>query len=245
MAWDYNYVAKIVVEIYRDAAGNTGPHTIPGNMKLRALLVLTSLAVVAGCDKLEKEPSVPARADWVLESRVAFFERDGRTPRAAPKEDLRLWVPYVVGDLYGDPNEGEVAPVSLKPDLSFALDLNKNHDKLAKVLVPTEFSQKWMTIEPASARVARLSPFVMPADGITPVGLCEWLDMDTGNKLMLVYLDRPARIRGEIVYEGRSLRFDIDAKEAGYLWIRQPEGSGEYRVAPWPGRVLLAVKPGR
>ena len=40
---------------------------------------------------------------------------------------------------------------------------------------------------------------------------------------MLVYVDRPARIRGEIVYEGRSLRFDIEAKEAGYLWIRQPE----------------------
>jgi hypothetical protein len=46
---------------------------------------------------------------------------------------------------------------------------------------------------------------------------------------MLVYLDRPARIRGEIVHGGRNLRFDIEAKEAGYLWIQQPEGSGEYR----------------
>ena len=44
---------------------------------------------------------------------------------------------------------------------------------------------------------------------------------------MLVYLDRPARLRGEIVHEGRSLRFDIEAKEAGYLWIQQPEGSGD------------------
>ena len=34
------------------------------------------------------------------------------------------------------------------------------------------------------------------------------------------------------------------AKEAGYMWIRQPEGSGVYRVAPWPGRVVLAVMPG-
>ena len=31
-------------------------------------------------------------------SRVAFFEADGKTPRPAPTEDLRLWVPYVVGD---------------------------------------------------------------------------------------------------------------------------------------------------
>ncbi len=53
---------------------------------------------------------------------------------------------------------------------------------------------------------------------------------------MLVYLDRPARIRGEIVHEGRNLRFDIEAKEAGYLWIQQPEGSGVFQKAAWPGK---------
>jgi hypothetical protein len=211
-------------------------------MNFRAFLVLTSFAALGGCGK-QQEPAPPPRADWVLHSRVAFFEKDGKTPRPAPQETLRLWVPYVVGDIYGQPNAGELSPAQLKPDLSFALDLNKSHDKLAQVLVPTQFSQKWMTIEPAAAQVARLSPFVLPADNIMPVGVCEWLDTDTGDRLMLVYLDRPARIRGEIVYEGRNLRFDIESKEAGYLWIRQPDGSGEFRVAPWPGRVLLAVMP--
>jgi len=215
-------------------------------MRTRTSLALTSLALpgffLGGCGSHE-EAMVPKRADWVLESKVEFFEADAKTPRPTPKGDLRLWVPYVVGDLYGAPNAGELAPVTLKPDLSFALDLNKSHEKLALALVPTDFSQKWMKIEPAAARIARLSPFVLPADGIVPVGTCEWLDVDTRDKLMLVYLDRPARIRGEIVYEGRSLRFDIESKEAGYIWIRQPEGSGEYRLAPWPGRVILAVMP--
>jgi hypothetical protein len=211
-------------------------------MNVRAALVLTSLALLAACGQRE-ELAPPKRADWVLESHVAFFEKDGKTARPAPKENLRLWVPYVVGDLYGAPNAGELAPVAFKPDLSFSLDLNKSHEKLALALVPTEFSQKWMTIEPKDARVARLSPFVLPVEDIVPVGVCEWLDIDTGDKLMLVYIDRPARIRGEIVYEGRNLRFDIESKEAGYLWIRQPDGNGEFRVAPWPGRVLLAVMP--
>lgn len=205
-------------------------------------MLLLSLGMLVACGRQE-EPLAPARMDWVLESHVEFFEADGKTSRPVPREELRLWVPYVVGDLYGAPNAGELSPVKMKPDMSFSLDLNKSHEKLALALVPTNFSQKWMTIEPANARVARLSPFVLPVEGIVPVGVCEWLDTDTGDKLMLVYIDRPARIRGEIVYEGRNLRFDIESKEAGYLWIRQPEGSGEFRVAPWPGRVMLAVMP--
>jgi len=232
-----------VSKIYSKCEFPAAPLTIAGHMKTRILLFLTSVAMLAACAKNEPPP-VQARTDWVLESHVQFLAADGKTPRPVPQEELRLWVPYVVGDLYGAPNAGELAPVKLKPDLSFSLDLNKSHEKLALALVPTSFSQKWMTIEPADARVARLSPFVLPVEGIVPVGVCEWLDMDTGDKLMLVYIDRPARIRGEIVYEGRSLRFDIESGEAGYLWIRQPEGSGEFRVAPWPGRVLLAVMPG-
>ena len=205
-------------------------------------IAAVALLCLSACSAPE-EPAAPVREDWVLKSHVAFVAADGKTPRQAPAERLRLWVPYVVGDLYGAPNAGELAPVTFKPDLSFVLDLNRSHENLAKVLIPTEFSQKWMIIEPVTARIARLSPFVLPADGIVPVGVAEWLDADTGTKLMLVYLDRPARLRGEIVHEGRNLQFDITAAEAGYMWIQQPEGSGVYRKATWPGRVVLAVMP--
>lgn len=211
-------------------------------MNARAIVGLSLLALLSGCGSREEAP--PPRNDWFIRSHVAFVEADGKTPRPVPKEPLRLWMPYVVGDIYGDPNEGEMSPVTLNPDLSFTLDLNAGYAKLQRALIPTRFSQRWMQIEPADARVARLSPFVQPADGIVPLGTSEWLDADTGGRLMLVYFDRPARIRGEIVYEGRSLRFDIEAKEAGYVWIRQPEGSGEFTMAPWPGRVILALMPG-
>jgi hypothetical protein len=83
----------------------------------------------------------------------------------------------------------------------------------------------------------------MPTEGIAPIGRCEWLDADSGARLLLIYVDRPARIRGEIVYEGRNLNFDIDAKQAGYLWVTQPEESGEYRAVPRPKNLVLAVMP--
>ena len=196
--------------------------------------------LVSACEK-PSDDAKPPHEDWIVESHVVFVAADGRTPRAAPQEPLRFWMPYVVGDIYGSPNAGEISPVTLRPDLTFTVNLNLGHRKLGRALVPTEFSQKWMMIEPKEARVARHSPCVMPADGIVPLGRTEWLDTDTGTRLLLIYVDRPARIRGEIVYEGRSLNFDIDAKQAGYLWVTQPEKSGEYRVVPRPAHLVLAV----
>ena len=166
MDQDINYVSNI----YPNAAG-TGASAVesPAICAHGTWFALTSLALLSACGPREKPP-VPKRADWVLAIEGAVLRGRWQDPATGPKEELRLWVPYVVGDLYGAPNAGELAPVALKPDLSFALDLNKSHEKLAKALVPTEFSQKWMAIEPAPARVARLSPFVLPVDGIVPVG---------------------------------------------------------------------------
>ncbi len=201
------------------------------------------LLVLLGSCTPASEDATPPHPDWIIKTQVAFYENDHKTLRSAPHEHLRLWMPYVVGDIYGSPNAGEIAPVVLQPDLAFTLNLNLRYLRLPDALVPTAFSQKWMTIEPAAARIARLSPFVLPADGIVPVGMCEWLDADTGSRLLLIYLDRAARIRGEIVHEGRNLQFDIDAREAGYVWVSQPEGSGVYRVVPRPPRLTLAVMP--
>lgn len=200
-----------------------------------------AFAALTACGGRNAEP--PAKPALIFDSRVVFVAADGRTPRAAPRESLRIWAPLLVGDLYGSPNEGEVVPMLLRPDLTFRLDLNGAGRKLEKGLVPTQFSQKWMAIEPAEARVARVLPFVVEADGIAPAGTAEWLDADSGAKLLLLYVDRPAHIRGDIVYEELRLQFEIDAAEAGFLWVRQPRGNGTYRAVPPPRNLVLAVFP--
>jgi hypothetical protein len=205
------------------------------------LVAMAVLALLAGCSKPRSEDVDPPNPEWIVSSHVVFVGADGKTAKPAPKEPLRLWVPYVVGDLYGSPNAGELVPVDLKPDLSFTLNLNLKHLRLPKALVPTNFVQKWMEIEPRDARVARVSPFVLPKDGIAPLGTTEWLDRASGDRLMLIYIDRPARIRGDIVYEGRALSYKIEAKEAGFLWIRQPAQSGTFEPVARPADLVLAV----
>ena len=209
-----------------------------------ALLMMASslLVVLAGCGP-RSEDATPPHAEWIINSQVAFYEPDLKSRRPVPTQPMRLWVPYVVGDIYGAPNEGELAPVALNPDLTFTLDLNTRFLRLGDALVQTAFSQKWMNIEPKAARVARVLPFVLQKEGIMPLGTSEWLDTDSGARLMLIYLDRPARIRGEIVHQGRNLSWDIDAKEAGYVWVSQPLESGVYVAVPQPAHLQLAVIP--
>jgi hypothetical protein len=210
--------------------------------RLRLGIWMPVILLLAACGKTEAPPQ-PEDVDLILTSEVVFVASDGKTPRDAPKVPMRLWAPYIVGDLYGSPNAGEITPVTLHSDGTFTLNLNEAGSLLAKALVPTQFMQKWMTIEPANARVARLLPFVMSAEGITPLGTAEWLDPNTGSRWMLIYLDRAARIVGDIVYEGRKLRFDIAAAQAGYLWVQQPAESGVYRAAQRPAKLVLAVMP--
>ena len=206
-----------------------------------SFLALAAMWALTACGSRDSAPAPEPKL--VFDTRVVFVEADGKSPRAAPDIPLRIWAPTLVGDIYGSPNEGAAVEVALKPDLTFRLDLNGVAPKMEKGLVATRFSQKWMAIEPASARVARVLPFVMEADNIAPVGTAEWLDRATGARLMLIYVDRPAHIRGDIVYDQRKLLFEIDAENAGFLWVQQPEGNGTFRAAPPPGDLVLAVFP--
>jgi hypothetical protein len=204
------------------------------------LLATLAMCTLTACGR---DPVPKTEPTLVFDSRVVFVEADGKTPRAAPRYPLRIWAPMLVGDIYGSPNEGEAVQITLKSDLTFHMDLNGVGATVEKGLVPTQFSQKWMAVEPADARVARMLPFVMEADNIAPAGTAEWLDEETGARLMLVYVDRPARIRGDIVYYERKLHFEIDADKAGFLWVRQPDGNGTFRAAPAPKKLVLAVFP--
>jgi hypothetical protein len=205
------------------------------------LLPVLTLLAVGGCGKpVEHHP------EWVIRSRLVFLSEDlgsERTP--VPVGEFRLVLPYIAGDIYGAPTTGDYINAVVGADYRFEIDLNRSHAALLASLEPTQFSLSYLHIEPADARVARLTPMVLQADGIDQLGRTDWFDPDTKQALLLLYLDRPATISGRGMAYGRPLRYQIQVPAPGYVWVGQQAGADEnvYTIKPKPARLLLAVFP--
>jgi hypothetical protein len=203
--------------------------------------VLTALAL-AGCQKAH-----PDRPEWVIRSQLVFLSEDFSRPRdPLPAGQFRLLFPYIAGDIYGPPTTGDFFNGRIDADYRFEINLNLTHASLLASLEPTQFSVSYLHVEPADARVARLAPMILQADGIEPVGRTDWFDPDSGRALLLLYLDRAATISGRAVVRGRPLRYAIQVAAPGYVWVGQQSNADEnvYAVTPKPARLLLAVTPG-
>lgn len=193
---------------------------------------MTALALLAGCAR------APHHAGWVIQFSL---EVDGPPPAGG----YRLVFPYIVGDLYGSPTTGGFVHPVAGPGGTLVLDLNHTAAALASELGPTDFSLGFLRLTPPTARIARLTPLALERNGIDPVGPAEWLDARSRQTLMLVYFDRPARITGRVTRNGESLRYDISASQAGYVWIAVRHAAAHevlLTAIPRPRRVLLVIR---
>lgn len=164
-----------------------------------------------------------------------------------PAGGYRLIFPYIVGDFYGTPNTGDfVKPVS-RTSGGFTLDLNRTQKALESELGPADFELRFMKITPRDARLARLTPVALQRDGIEPVGTMDWVDVPSHRSLMLVYVDRPARIEGSVIRGGNTFRYDIRIANPGYVWIGGIQVSAHdttYTLVPSPQHLMLQITVG-
>ena len=213
------------------ALGRPGPVGDTAVRTTVAVALAAFLLTLAACSRGPHHP------DWVIHSAIEIVG-------PPPAGGYRLLVPYIVGDLYGSANTGSfVVPSSLSPG-AFTLDLNRTQEALESELGPADFELRFLRIAPHDARFARLTPVALQRNGIESVGKVEWLDAGSHTPLMLVYIDRPARIEGSFNHGGAALRYDIRAAKAGYVWIGAIQAGGRdmlYTVVPPPQHLILTI----
>jgi hypothetical protein len=214
------------------ARGIGGRHGASATALIALIALLTALSACG---------PRPHHADWVIHSAIKVVG-----PR--PPGGFRLVFPYIVGDFYGSPTTGDfVTPVSQAPG-SFTLDLNRSQRALESELGPADFSLRFLKVSPGDARLARLTPVALQRNGIEAVGSVEWLDAQFRRPLMLVYLDRPARIAGSLTRGGITIRYDIRVAKPGYVWvgaIETGERSTLYTAVPPPRQLVLTITTSR
>jgi hypothetical protein len=212
----------------------------------RQIIALTAvLLVLVACEAQNTPPE--NHPQWVIHSKVVFKEADLTTAREPlPQSAFRLTFPYVAGDLYGSPNVGDFIHPVLKADYTFEIDLNRTQADLLRSLEPTDFSVDYLKIDPSDARIARLTPLALQADGIEQVATTDWVDTRSNERLMLVYVDRPARITGALTRNGHTIRYNIRASKAGYIWITGIQTEDDelmFTEVERPENVILALTP--
>jgi hypothetical protein len=208
------------------------------------------LLILAACEP--PAPPVENHPQWVIHSKVSFVEADLTTPREPlPVQDFNLRFPYVAGNLEGDPTIAPLVRPQVNPDYSFVLDLNRTQNDrtqndLAHLLQPTEFNGGFLRIDPEDARIARLRPQALkPDNSVEPVASTAWVDTRSHTPLMLAYFDRPARITGAYIRNGRIRSYNIRAGQAGYVWIScsLQDGVLLFREVEQPEHLILALTP--
>jgi hypothetical protein len=206
-------------------------------------VVIAAASTLAGCGQSESE----SHHGWVLHSQIKFFSADLQVARdPLPRSAFRLFFPYIAGDLYGPATTGDFIHPVINADLTFDIDFGRVQQDLSRSLQPTEFSLDYLKIDPPDARIARLAPLALQPDGIEQVAVTDWIDAATHERLMLVYVDRPSRITGALVRDDYTIRYNVRATAAGYIWIaRRQTDDGEqmYTEVEKPESVILALTP--
>jgi hypothetical protein len=218
------------------------PREDRGLTRLLAVLIFAA-GLAAGCGRGDSE----AHHGWVLHSQVKFFSADFQVAsQPLPRSAFRLLFSYIAGDIYGPVTTPDLIHPILNDDLSFDIDFGSVQQDLNRELQPTEFRLEFLKIEPAEARIARLTPLVLQPDGIDPVATADWIDGVTHQQLMLVYVDRPCRITGALARNDYTVRYSVRAAAAGYIWIagrQTQDGQHLYTEVAQPATVYLALTP--
>jgi hypothetical protein len=209
------------------------------NITRAALLNISLTILLAGCvtpipDQYDPQASsIPVRASSVIDTTVEYVGPnniqldDSYYPR-----QVALAFPMVGGAIFGVPGDTAIFVSELDQSLHLYVDLTESKDMIDRTILPLsdEWQQSGLNIEPQDARIGRLGTFAYSLEDGQQIGAGGFIDTTTRRNLILLYVDRPCRLTGELSMDNRTYRHELEFAEKGFHWIVVEETSRSSRI---------------
>ena len=157
------------------------------------------------------------------------------------------------GEIFGSPKSEVLFQVRPKNNQDFYLDLLGSVKKIDKVAIPLlpKWREKGLSVSPANTRLARIGTF--PFNPVTGrlIGGGGFVEEDTKDYLILVYVSKPCKVTGTFTMGGESYDHNIDFPSSGYHLVSMRDvGVGKYLLEHRPSSegvkfsILISSKQG-
>ncbi len=158
-----------------------------------------------------------------INSSVEFLSPDRSTlPPGHFTNKVILLFPYISGGIFGNPDSAPLFYNYLTGDLTFSLDLASARRQLheASSTLSPEWIRHGLNIQPVETRISRIGTFAYNAETAEPIGAGGFIDENTRDNLILIYVDRACQITGDFTLGNEFFVHTITLPTAGFHWLR-------------------------
>ena len=140
---------------------------------------------------------------------------------ASITEAVQPVVVLIPGQLFGSGSKDLVIPLASgnSPNISFPLYVLKSVAEQGATKQTKKSEGDGLIVDPVETRIMRFGTYAKASGNRDRAG--NFYDVNTGNLLLLVYVDRPCRIEGEVMGRGKVYVHEIDFNRAGFHWVSE------------------------
>ncbi len=228
---------------------DTVPRRGPGEHLLPLLAILFASLLAACGGSTPVKPDQPAETGRVMGfmASVDYFDREGEMlpPAERPKEVTILFLP-VEGGVLGRIDRHTVRfRARVEEGGVLNVDLSGIDRMMRTVLayLPLKARTGGLRSEPERMQLARLVTLALEGESAPyRVHAARLADAIAGDRIVLMYADRPGRVFGTLEVEEHRYFYDVEFPSAGFHLLRVSEIEGGYLVRYEPSDVLLRMR---
>ena len=191
-------------------------------MEQLKLLLPLLLILLSGCTAYQaNERSYPSSGITRIDSSIEFVGPDNiHLSEAQYPKDVVLMFPYVSGAIFGTTSDTPIYIVQVDKQLNFSLDLTGKESEIDKVAAP--LTEEWIGVglsaEPTDTRITRIGTFPYSST-IESIDVGGFIDPESRNTMILVYVDRACEIKGEVDIGREHYSHQLMFPGKGFHWI--------------------------